>query len=78
MRLYIQTGWCHRIRNLADVKHGREKVVSFHFNSADHEIDDLNLIIIEKCRENSRFYGKAREVYWIETLFVFCIGALFV
>ena len=54
--------------HLADVRHGREKAVSFHFNSADHEIADLNLIIIEKCRENSRFYRKAREVYWIETL----------
>ena len=54
--------------HLADVRHGREKAVSFHFNSVDHEIDDLNLIIIEKCRENSRFYRKAREVYWIETL----------
>ena len=53
--------------HLADVRHGQEKAVSFHFNSADHEIDDLNLIIIEKCRENSRFYRKARE-YWIETL----------
>ena len=54
--------------HLADVRHGREKAVSFHFNSADHEIDDLNLIIIEKCREISRFYRKTREVYWIETL----------
>ena len=54
--------------HLADVRHGREKAISFRFNSADHEIGDLNLIIIEKCRENSRFYRKAGEVYWIETL----------
>ena len=56
--------------HLADVRHRREKAVSFHFkliilfNSADHEIGDLNLIIKEECRENSRFYRKAREVYW--------------
>ena len=49
--------------HLADVRHGREKTVSFHFNSADHEIGDLNLIILEKCKESSRLYRKAREVY---------------
>ena len=54
--------------HLADVRHKREKAVSFHFNSKDHDIADLNLIIIEKCKENSKFYRKAREVHWIETL----------
>ena len=51
--------------HLADVRHKREKAVSFHFNSADHEITDFNLVIIEKCREKSTFYRKAREVHWI-------------
>ena len=54
--------------HLADVRHKREKAVSFHFNSADHEITDFNLVIIEQCREKSTFYRKAREVHWIETL----------
>ena len=54
--------------HLADVRHKREKAVSFHFNSADHEITDFNLVIIEKCRAKSTFYRKVREVHWIETL----------
>ena len=54
--------------HLADVRHKREKAVSIHFNSQDHDITDFNLIIIEKCKENSKFDRKAREVHWIETL----------
>ena len=54
--------------HLAHVRHKREKAVSIHFNSQDHDITDFNLIIIEKCRENSKFYRKARDVHWIETL----------
>ena len=30
---------------VCDVIHGREKAASFHFNSADHEMVDFNLII---------------------------------
>ena len=47
---------------------GKRLYVSIHFNSQDHDITDFNWIIIEKCRENAKFYRKAREVHWIETL----------
>ena len=53
--------------HLADVRHKRERTVPLHFNSQDHDITDHNLIIIEKCRENSKFYREARGLHWTET-----------
>ena len=41
----IQRTVAERIKeHLADVRYGQEKAVSFHFNSADHEIDDMNYL----------------------------------
>ena len=53
--------------HIADIKHKRDKAVSTHFNSENHSIRDLKVIILERCRR-SRYYRKTRETYWIERL----------
>ena len=54
--------------HIADINHRRDKTVAIHFNSGNHTIKDLKVIIIERCRNNSRYYRKTRETYWIERL----------
>ena len=53
--------------HIADIKHKRDKAVATHFNSENHSIWDLKVIILERCR-HSRYYRKTRETYWIERL----------
>ena len=50
--------------HIADIQHKRDKAVATHFNSENHSIRDLKVII---CR-HSRYYRKTRETYWIERL----------
>ena len=54
--------------HIADIKHKRDKTVAIHFNSGNHTIQDLKIIILERCRTNSRYYRKTRETCWIERL----------
>ncbi|KAK3082683.1 hypothetical protein FSP39_002468 [Pinctada imbricata] len=54
--------------HLADVTHGRNKSVPNHFNQNDHSIKDIKIAILERCLENSRYYRKTKEIFWIDKL----------
>ena len=54
--------------DIADIRHRREKTVAAHHNSGNHKIQDLKEIILERCRNNSRYYRKTRESFWIDRL----------
>ena len=49
--------------DIADIRHRREKTVAAHYNSGNHKIQDLKVIILERCRNNSRYYRKTRESF---------------
>ena len=44
--------------HIADIRHRRDKTVAAHYNSGNHTIQDLKVIILERCRNNSRYYRK--------------------
>ena len=54
--------------HLADVIHGKNKSVPNHFTQNGHGIKDIKIAILERCLENSRYYRKTKEIFWIEKL----------
>ena len=54
--------------HLDDIRLKRQKSVPEHFYQKGHTTDDVELMILERCTDSSKYYRKIRELRWIEQL----------
>lgn len=54
--------------HLWDIRGNKEKPVAVHFNQAGHKLDDLQVQVIESVKDNSLYYRKIREEFWMNKL----------
>jgi hypothetical protein len=52
----------------ADIRLKRDKAVPNHFNQKGHSGDSVGVVVLERIRDNSRYYRKLREMSWIKQL----------
>ncbi|KAH3854804.1 hypothetical protein DPMN_097353 [Dreissena polymorpha] len=52
----------------ADTRHHRSKPVAEHFNSRDHDVEDMGVCILQTIRDNSDYYRKIKKLNWIQLL----------
>jgi Na+-translocating ferredoxin:NAD+ oxidoreductase RnfC subunit len=54
--------------HVADVRHRRAKPVADHFSSDGHTEKDMGVTVLERMKDNSRYYRQIKELQWIEKL----------
>ena len=61
---------CRLNNHRADITHCRtlEKPVAAHFNSGEHSVEDMRVMVIERLRKDDPVLRKIRESRWIGTL----------
>ena len=48
--------------------HRIEKPVAAHFNSVDHSMEDLQIVIVENIHREDVIHSRRKQSYWIDTL----------
>jgi len=56
------------MEHIKDVEYKRDKAVGKHFNSKNHDMNDLRCAIVERIYDDCSYFRKLREYEWIDKL----------